>query len=209
MDKKFAIFDMDGTLVDSMGYWQALAEEFLVSKGVTNFPNDLRERIKAMTMAESAALFVELFHLPCTPQAVCDEMNSMMEEHYRRDVPLKPGVREYLQQLREKGVRMCVASATVTHLVKACLMRLEVLDYFEFALSCEEVGAGKGSPVVYHTAAERMGAAPSETAVYEDAIFAAKTAKKAGYYVVGVYDDSAKAHWEELTQLADETIRSF
>ena len=92
------------------------------------------------------------------------------------------------------------------HLMDACLTRLGVRDYFEFLLSCETVGAGKRSPIVYHTSAQRLNAMPQEIAVYEDALYAIQTAKKAGYYVVGVYDDSAADSWQAIEEMADEII---
>ena len=82
-------------------------------------------------------------------------------------------------------------------------------DYFDFLLSCETVGAGKRNPLVYHVSAERLGAAPQEIAVYEDAFYAVKTAKEAGYYVVGAYDDSAAKNWKTIETLADEIILSW
>ena len=130
MDKRFAIFDMDGTLVDSMVYWKYLASEFLESKGVSEVSASVLERIKPMTMTESAALFIEAYGLPGTAESVAAEMNAMMDEHYRRDIPLKPGVAAYLEVLRQKGVSMCVASATAEDLMKACLTRLGVAHYF-------------------------------------------------------------------------------
>lgn len=203
MDKQFAIFDMDGTLIDSMVFWKNLATEYLTSKGVRGIPAEILEQIKPMTMSESAALFREAFGLSGDPEA---EMNAMMEAHYRHDIPLKPGVRDYLRKLHTRGIRMCVASATAEHLMEACLTRLGVRDYFEFLLSCETVGAGKRSPIVYHTSAQRLNAMPQEIAVYEDALYAIQTAKKAGYYVVGVYDDSAADSWQAIENIADEII---
>ena len=206
MGKKYAIFDMDGTLIDSMIFWKNLASEYLGSKGVTQVPEDLPERIKPMTMSESAALFRQEFGLSGDPEA---EMNTMMDDHYRNDILLKPGVREYLQMLQSKGVRMCVASATAEHLMEACLTRLGIRDCFEFLLSCETVGAGKRTPLVYHESAGRLGADPSGIAVYEDALYAVQTAKKAGYYVVGVYDESASENWKTIENLADEIILNW
>lgn len=204
MDKKFAIFDMDGTLVDSMIFWKHLASEYLHSKGVPNISENILEQIKPMTMSESAALFRAEFGLTGDIEA---EMNAMMDEHYRRDIPLKPGAAAYLRRLREKGVRMCVASATAEHLMKACLSRLGVLPCFEFLLSCESVGAGKNSPLVFLEAARRLGADVSESAVYEDALYAARTAKNAGFYVVGVFDASADR--EAVRSIADEIILNW
>lgn len=93
MNKKYAIFDMDGTLVDSMGYWKRLAGEYLETHGVLNPPKDILEKIKPMTMTESAALFIREFGLQGTPEQVADDMNAMMDEHYRSDIPLKAGVK--------------------------------------------------------------------------------------------------------------------
>ena len=203
MDKKYAIFDMDGTLIDSMGFWKNLAAEYLTAKGVAEIPAQILEQIKPMTMSESAALFKREFGLTGDVEA---EMNAMMEDHYRTDIPLKPGVREYLENLHRQGVRMCVASATAEHLMESCLTRLGVRQNFEFLLSCETVGAGKRSPLVYQEAARRLGAVPGETAVYEDALYAVQTARNAGYYVVGVYDDSASGNWQTIENIADEII---
>jgi beta-phosphoglucomutase-like phosphatase (HAD superfamily) len=93
--------------------------------------------------------------------------------------------------------------------MELCLHRLGIYDRFEFILSCETVGVGKNRPDVYYAAAQRLGAAPGEIAVYEDSLYAAQTAAKAGFYVVGVYDQNAQNHWEALTALAAETIRDW
>ena len=209
MDKRFAIFDMDGTLVDSMVYWQRLGWEYLASRGVTGGVDEVLERIKAMTMAESSALFIETFGLPGTPETVEAEMNAVMDGHYRSDIPLKPGAAHYLAALKARGTKMCVATATPEPLARACLKRLGVLEDFAFLLSCDEVAAGKDRPDVFFEAARRLGSAPAETAAFEDALFAARTAKDAGFYTVGVYDASGDGHWNELTALSDETVRDW
>lgn len=206
MDKKYAIFDMDGTLIDSMVFWKNLATEYLTSKGILQIPTDILEQIKPMTMSESAALFRREFGLTGDVEA---QMNEMMEDHYRNDIPLKPGVWEYLENLHRQGVRMCVASATAEHLMESCLTRLGVRQYFEFLLSCETVGAGKRSPLVYQEAARRLGAVPGQIAVYEDALYAVQTAKAAGFHVVGVYDDSAADSWQAIEQESDEVILNW
>lgn len=203
MDKHFAIFDMDGTLIDSMGFWGDLASEYLHSKGIRQIPADILERIQPMTMSESAALFRAEFGLTGDPEA---QMNAMMQKHYQQDIPLKSGVREYLQKLQGKGVRMCVASATAEHLMDACLTRLGVRNCFEFLLSCEAVGAGKHRPLIYQESARRFCAAPKDIAVFEDAPYAVRTAKNAGFYVVGVYDGSAAKSWRTIEKLSDEII---
>lgn len=207
MDKKYAIFDMDGTLVDSMGFWKNLGREYLSGQGITENVDHVLRQTLMITLPEAAELFVNEFGLSVTPEEANSEMMEMMAEHYRKDIPLKNGVKEYLEKLSSEGVRMCIASNTGEGLVDACLTRLGIKKYFDFLLSCEEIGVGKSQPDVYFEAARRLGAEPNDVAVFEDALFAARTAKNAGFYVVGVYDENAKRNWEKLTALAEETMK--
>ena len=112
-------------------------------------------------------------------------------------------------QLRQKGIKLCVASATAEDLVSLCLTRLGVRDYFEFLLSCESVGTGKNRPDVYFAAAERLGAAVENTVVYEDAWYAVRTAKNAGFRVVAIFDYNSRARWDEIRAMADTPIESW
>ena len=209
MDKPFAIFDMDGTLVDSMSYWKNLASEFLNSKGVMDISPTLMERIKPMTMSESAALFIDEYALSGTAESVAEEMNAMMEGHYLHDIPLKSGAAEYLASLEKRGFTMCVASATAEELMAACLERLGVARYFSFLLSCETVGCGKNDPAVYFEAARRLKARPEDCAVYEDALYALKTASAAGFYTIAVRDEFSAAKWQTCRSLADESMEHW
>ena len=206
MDIKFAIFDMDGTLVDSMGYWNRLADEYLARFGLPGLSPALKEESIALTMLESAQLFIREFGLPGTPEQIAGEINALMEAHYRADVSLKPGAKELLARMKAAGFRMCVASSTAPELLDICLRRLEVRDCFEFLLSCEEVGAGKNRPDVYLEAARRLGGLPENTIIFEDILVAAQTAKKAGFALGVIYDVNSDAEQEQLKRLADYYI---
>lgn len=202
MKKPFAIFDMDGTLTDSMGIWNQLAEEYITGLGYVYSPQ-VMERTAHLTVLDSAALFVDYYQLSKTPEQTAREINALMEEHYRSDVPLKPGARAVLERMDRAGVKMCVASSTSPELLDICLRRLGVRDLFQFLLSAEEVGAGKDRPDVYLEAARRLGGAPENTWVFEDVIFAARTAKAAGFEVAAIYDESSRADQEALKETAD------
>ena len=209
MDKRYAIFDMDGTLVDSMGYWRNMEREFLLSRGITEHLDEILEITKPMTLEESSAYFSKTCGIDCTPAQLISEVEAIMAEHYRRDIRLKPGVQEYLERLKQEGIPMCVASATNKPLVELCLNTLGLRPYFRFILSCVEVGAGKNQPDVFLEAARRLGAEPKDCAVFEDAIYAVRSAHSAGFHVVAVKDAHNASCWEELTQLADEIIMDW
>lgn len=205
MDKKFCIFDMDGTLVDSMPIWKSLGKDYLEARGHRPTQKQLAA-MGPMTMLEGAAFLMETFGVEGPPERIIEEMHAVMENHYRTDIPLKPGIQDYLEGLKKRGTRMCVATATAEPLARACLERLGVAHYFDFILSCETVGKGKTQPDVYLEAARRMGSAPEDTAVFEDALYAAQTAKEAGFYTVGVPEAAYGQDWPALAALADETI---
>lgn len=207
MNKKFVIFDMDGTLIDSMKIWSNLGREYLRARGISGDIEKEMQEIVPLTMREAAELFRERFSLPEDADRIAQEMYGLMEEHYKNDIPLKKGIREYLERLKKAGVRMCVASATAEYLMEACLERLGILSWFDFILSCESIHTSKREPKIYFEAARRLRAVPEETAVYEDVLHAVQTAKKAGFYVVGVYDEESDSQWEQIGKAADEVIR--
>lgn len=203
MNYQYAIFDMDGTLTDSMGVWNRLSVEYLAAHGVADPDWKLLEQTIPMTMLETAAFLVRTFDLPRTPAQVVSEINALMEAHYRTDIPLKPGAASCLDRLQRAGFQMAVASSTSPHLLDICLRRLGVRDRFAFLLSCEEVGVGKERPDVYLEAARRLGGTPEQTIVFEDCLFAARTAKAAGFAVAAVWDRESQGDQEALSALAD------
>ena len=209
MNCKYCIFDMDGTLVDSMGHWKHLEYEFLETKGVTEDINEVLKEIQHMTIPAAMAYFIDRFGFEGTVDSLTDEFNALMAAHYASDVEVKPGVVTYLDKLHAQGVKMCIASATSVPLVTICLERLGLRKYFEFLLSCVDVNASKDKPDVFMEAARRLGGTPAETAVFEDSLVASTTAKAAGFHVVGIYDKYSAHNWQAIKHLADELIEDW
>ena len=206
--KPFAIFDLDGTLIDSMPYWEKLAPEYLKKQGITGDLQGIVSDIETMTLSESADFFVRRFQLNETAKKAEADMLTMMADHYRYDIPLKPGMRDLLRTLTVCGVAMCVVSVTEETLMNACLKRLGIFDMFKFTLSCETYHTHKRDPWIYLKASEMLGAKPTEIAVYEDTFHALKTAKNAGFYTVAVYDYSSEKNWHDMICLADGRIKN-
>lgn len=205
---KYSIFDLDGTLLDSMYGWKNLGKEYLLSMGIVP-PNNINDTISAMSMEESAEYFKKAFKINLSVEEIISELNELICDKYKNEFKLKPYVKEYLQKLKDEKVTMCIATATSLKLAKIALERNEIINYFSFVLSCDEVGVGKNKPDIYYLAANRLDAEVSDIIVYEDADFALITAKEAGFYTIGVYDVSFEIKRKNIEIISDMYIESF
>ena len=204
---KGAIFDLDGTLLDSMFIWDTIGEDYLRSLGKEPY-EDLKETFMTLTLEEAAEYYREHYGVTLSVKEIVDGVNAMVEGIYRTKVTLKPGIVGYLSWLKENGARMCVATVTDRYLVEETLERLGVRNYFSEIFTCAEVGFGKDKPIIYQKALEHLGTAKEETYVFEDMYFALNTAKTDGFPTVGVYDRH-EAHQDELKELADYYVLDF
>ena len=204
---KGAIFDLDGTLLDSMFIWDTIGEEYLRSLGKEPH-EDLKETFMTLTLEEAAEYYREHYGVSLSVKEIVDGVNAMVEQTYRTKVTLKPGIAEYLAWLKENGVRMCVATVTDRYLVEETLERLGVRHYFSEIFTCAEVGFGKDKPIIYQKALEHLETEKRDTYVFEDMLFALNTAKTDGFPTVGVYDRH-EAHQDDLKELADYYIFDF
>ena len=202
-----AIFDLDGTLLDSMFIWDTIGEDYLRALGKEPHEN-LKETFMTLTLEEAAEYYRKNYGVTLSVQEIVDGVNAMVEQTYRTKVTLKPGISEYLAWLKGNGVRMCVATVTDRYLVEETLERLGVRHYFSEIFTCAEVGFGKDKPILYQKALEHLGTAKEETYVFEDMLFALNTAKTDGFPTVGVYDRHEE-HQDELKELADYYIFDF
>lgn len=204
---KGAIFDLDGTLLDSMSIWEDVGEKYLLSCGIIPFEN-IGEVLKTMSLFQAAEYFQKEYKIKQTTEEIIQGIDKMVEKFYKEEAKLKPGVKEFLEKLFQKGVKMCVATASEKELVEAALVRCEVRNYFVDILTCSQVGCGKDQPVIYEEALKILGTQKSETLVFEDAIHAITTAKQAGFTVAGVYEASEKDQGK-VREAADYYIEEF
>ncbi len=204
-----AIFDMDGTLLDSMHIWNEVGINILRRMGYEPEP-DMVEKVMVMTLRESAEYYKTTYQMPQTIEEITELILAEVENFYTNEVQARPGVKKVLSLLKMDGVWMYVATNTDRRLVEAALKHAGIRDYFRGILTCGEVGAGKkDSPEIYERCLTRLQSHKRDTVVFEDAIHAIRTAKAAGFRVCGVYDPSAEADQEEIKALSDYYIRSF
>lgn len=202
-----AIFDVDGTLLDSMSVWANIGADYLRFLGYEPREN-LNETFKSMSLYQAACYYQSEYGVTLSTDEIISGVNDRIGQFYRERAGLKPGVAGFLRQLREKGVKMCIATATDRPLVEAALERCGVLAYFSDIFTCFSVGHGKDEPVIYRTALEHLQTARAKTIVFEDALYAARTARRDNFVTAAVYDAYEK-HQAELRAAADLYITDF
>ncbi len=196
------IFDLDGTLLDSMGMWEELDRRFLTERGIEP-PPDISDIVKNMTVEDASAYYAARFPLGMTADEVRIRVQELAAEAYRDTLPLKAGAADFLHDLTVRGIPFALASVTYPELLDSALTRLGIKRLFSAILTPEPGSLGKHAPKLYLDAAASLGAEPQELVVIEDALYAAKTAKQAGFYTIGFRDAIGRADWDALASVCD------
>lgn len=196
-----AIFDLDGTLLDSMPAWCTAGERYLRQQGYSPRA-DLWEICQSMTLSQSAEYYRREYNVQASVGEIIAGINRVMEVFYRQEAQPKGEIRRLLDQLQAQGIPMCVATLTDKHLVKAALERCGMAQYFCGIFTAAEVGKGKDSPLLYQTALSHLGTTKGKTPIFEDAQFAMRTAKADGFPVVAIYE-TVEPDQDKIRELCD------
>ena len=207
MNIKCAIFDFDGTLFDSMFIWDEIGERYLRSLGKEPNPS-MREAVRTLSLYQAACYLRREYDLPLSTEGIMKGINQMIEHFYLSEILPKPGVCEFLEHMKKAGISMCIATASERYQIEAALKRCGMSQYFDAIFTCSEIGHGKEEPFIFRQAMEVCGAERNTTVVFEDAFHAALTARKDGFSVIAVYDESEK-YQEEIRRLADCYLEDF
>ena len=204
---KGAIFDLDGTLFDSMFIWDTIGEIYLRSIGYEPEEN-LNEAFRTMSLYNAACYYKSNYGVTLSVDEIMDGVNRMVEKYYMNEIQLKPGVYDFVKHLHNIGVKMCIATATDKYLVEAALERCGIKECFSEIFTCTTVGHSKDEPDIYREALKHLGTPKDDTLVFEDAIYAIRTAKKNGFRVVAIYDKSEE-NQAEVKALCDFYISDY
>lgn len=205
---KAVIFDLDGTLVDSMWMWKKIDIDFL-GRFKIPLPDSLQSEIEGMSFSETAVYFKERFQIPMTLQEIKDCWNQMAMYQYSHEVPLKPGVKEFLSWLKKRGISMGIATSNSRELVTAVTDALHISEYFSVITVGCQVAKGKPAPDVYLLTASLLGEKPENCLVFEDVPAGILAGKRAGMTVWAVDDMYSAALADEKRDLADAFIGSY
>lgn len=208
MEFEAAIFDLDGTLLNSMDVWEQIDISFLQKRGLP-VPADYVTEICARSFEEAAQYTIDLFGLSETVTDIIKEWNDMAAYEYAHNVKLLPYALDYLLRLKSHGIKLAVATGLPEELFLPCLENNSVLGLFDTLCSTDEVMRGKEFPDVFELAAKRLQTAPERCIVFDDVLPAVKSAKQANMIVCGVYDKYSAGHRAEIERLADYYILDF
>jgi len=196
------IFDVDGVLLNSMPIWENLGELYLQELGI-EAEKDLGKKLFTLSMEEAAEYLISQYNLDKSVEEVVSGFVRAVKEFYEERVPLKEGVREYLNEFRARKIPMVIATSGDRRNTEAALKRLKIYSYFQGIYTCSEIGSGKDQPDIYFAAALQMDTDPEQTWVFEDTLHALRTAKAAGFRAVAVYDKSSDRDLAEIWNTAE------
>ena len=202
------IFDMDGTLLNTLWAWKNSTSNFLRSRGIEP-PENIDAEMAALSLLEGAREIKKRYGFKESPEELLEEVLATVRKFYEEDAMPKPGVPGVLQALKKQGIKICVATASAREFAEAAFKRTGLMEYIDFIITCDEVGVGKQNPLVYETALKKLGTDRKRTLVVEDALHALQTAKKAGFQTAGVYEVNFAADQSALQSDATYYVPSF
>lgn len=210
---KAAIFDYDGTVVDSMGMWRSIGSSYARKLGADLSDEEadrkLNTQLRGLSLEESAALFREEYGAKGTDEEILQEVLDMVFVNYENNIECKEGIINVLDDMQANGIRMCIATASPRKMIESANARLGIDKYFDAVFTCLELETNKRQPYIYMKAAEFFGCDISEILVFEDVLHAADTAARAGFPVVGVYDKESEEEKDKLKEISSLYINSY
>ncbi len=202
------IFDLDGTLVDSMWIWKQIDIDYLEKRGL-NLPLNLQKEIEGMSFTETAYYFKERFSLIDTIDEIKEEWLGMAEDFYATRITLKKGVIPFLNYLKENNIKIGIGTSNARELAEAVLRNHNILHYFDSIRTSCEVEKGKPHPDVFLKVAEDLQVIPKQCVVFEDTYAGVLAGKRAGMQVVAIADEHSFPYKQEICSLADKYIEDY
>ena len=208
-DYDAVIFDMDGTLIDSMGVWPEVDKKFFEEEHITDIPDTFVQDLEGISIHKVAEYFIEHFDIDYSVDGLIDKWNEMAGDEYRYSVLYKKGAKDFLEKLKESGVKIGIATSNSRELVMAADERLHLTEYADFIATSNEIKNGKPEPDIYLYVADRLNVNPKRCLVFEDVPAGIIAGNRAGMDTCGIYDESSKHLDDEKKRLAKYYIKDY
>lgn len=203
-----AVFDLDGTLLDSSWVWEKVDEKFLGDRGF-QVPDDYVDEISPLGAERAAVYTIERFGLNEDKDDIVKEWIEMAKKEYATEVVCKPYAKEFLEELHKLNIKMAVATSSDRELFMKTLEREGILKYFQKIVTVDEVERGKGYPDIYEEAARRIKVNPHKCLVFEDILAGVTGASLGEFNVVAVFDEKSKHNWEKIKSISKYSINDY
>ena len=203
-----AIFDMDGTFLDSMPYWMNAGSFFLESLQIQGEEN-LGEKLLDMTLPEGCIYLKEKYSLNLSPEQIEEKIKNILLSAYTNEISFKGTSLSFLKKLKESGSKIAVCTHTERSLFSPAFKRLGLENFFDYVISAKEFGLSKSHPEIFFHVAEKLNSKPEETWIFEDALYAIITAKKAGFKTAGIFDTSSKKDEEKIKKIVTKYFYNY
>lgn len=205
---KGILFDLDGTLLDSMGVWSNLAISFIEEKGL-DYKGETADTQKGLSVEELPEFFKKTYNLQTSAQEIGDYIADTMAHHYRHSFEYKEGVVDLLEAFKAKGYKMCITTATLSYYCDLLDQRLDLRSYMDFIQSPDLVNTSKSDPAFFDIAIKNLGTDPAKTYVFDDALYAMENANSLGLYPVGVYDETSLGELDQIKEISHIYLETF
>lgn len=207
-DVQAVIFDLDGTLIDSMWIWDKIDTDYLTELGFEK-PNNLKDEICHLSFEQTACYFKDKFKISTSINDIMNTWHNMAYNHYKNTIKLKEGVIEFLNILKEKNIKIALATSSSPKLLEVSLKSNGIYDFFDVITTTDEVDRGKDYPDIYLLSAKKLSVAPENCIVFEDILPAVKGALSAGMKVVAIYDEASHNQTELLKSHSSKFIYNY
>ncbi len=205
---KAAIFDMDGTFLDSMPYWLSVGNILLTNLKITPEKN-LGEKLLSMTMDEGALYLIKKYNLPYSLNEISEMINEILKDLYKNTILPKEDAIEFIKDLKKSGTKIAVCTNTDRLLFWPAFLRLNLSSLFDIVLTTKEFGSSKETPEIFFHLAKNLGTKPEETWVFEDALYSIKTATNANFKTAGIFDKSSQKDKNEIQKIATKYFLNY
>ncbi|MCR5741902.1 MAG: HAD family phosphatase [Gammaproteobacteria bacterium] len=207
---KLAIFDLDGTIVNSMDYWSLTPITYLKRKGVQiNSEKEVSDTFLGMSLMEAANYYKNNYGIKDSLDDICGEIDSIMEYYYMNEVDIKSGMRELIESFDKLNIKMAIATATDKYLVKKVLKKLSLDKYFSFIITSNEAGSSKRKPDIYERCSEHFNVSYNDSLILEDLPYGIISGRSIGFKTVGVYDAPSIHHQEQIKKNAHYYVKEL